>query len=185
MLDDALCTVGGSRLEAECNGMRPWRRSGKSEHSTTTNGRRSRNWQSTAMAFPALEQPPRGVYPSIVSRENDRPLTTQRPIPLTVVCWVLAVAGGALVVALAPTANIYRCADGWTNLGEKQWLHAIAALVLTAPALGRATWLVTRHKGSARLRWAAVAVAFAVPVASIALAFAFLPDAPAIGTCAD
>ena len=137
------------------------------------------------MAFPALEQPPTGVYPSIVTRENDRPLTTQRPIPLTVVCWVLAVAGGALVVALAPTANIYRCADGWTNLGEKQWLHAIAALVLTAPALGRATWLVTRHKGSARLRWAAVAVAFAVPVASIALAFAFLPDAPAIGTCAD
>jgi hypothetical protein len=128
------------------------------------------------------------MYPTVVSKQVDRPLAPQpaRPIgALTVVCWALALAGGALVVAAAPSASIYRCADGWTNRGQEQWYNAIAALVLSAPALGRAAWLVIGHKGSARLRWAAVAVAVIVPVVTIALAFAFLPDAPATGTCFD
>jgi len=108
-----------------------------------------------------------------------------RVISVTVVSWALALVGGALVVALAANANIYRCADGWTNRGQAQWYYVIAALVLTSPALGRAAWLVAGSEGSVRLRWAAVAVAVAVPIVAIALALGFLPDAPATGRCFD
>jgi hypothetical protein len=108
-----------------------------------------------------------------------------RVISVTVVCWAVALAGGALVVALAADANIYRCADGWTNRGQAQWFYVIAALVLTAPALGRAAWLLAGSEGSVRLRWAAAAVAVGVPIVAIALALGFLPEAPATGRCFD
>jgi hypothetical protein len=126
-------------------------------------------------------------YRAVVSRQDDRTLVRRRALPnrLAAVWWVLALVGGALVVAAASQANIYRCADGWTNVGQARWFHAIAALVLTAPALGRAAWLVTDHRRTAWLRWAAVAVAVAVPVVTIALAFAFLPDPLGTGTCGD
>ena len=127
------------------------------------------------------------MYPAVASGQDERPLATQpeRPIRLTLVCWALALVGGALVVASAPQASVYRCFDGWTNLGQEQWFHAIAALVLTAPAVGWAAWLVIGHRGSARLRWAAAAVAVVVPVLTVALAVGFLPDPPATGTCGD
>jgi hypothetical protein len=104
---------------------------------------------------------------------------------VSVVCWVVALVGGALVVVLAAGADIYRCADGWTNRGQAQWFSVIAALVLTGPAPSRAVWLMAGSEGSARLRWATVAIGVAVPVVTIALALGFLPNAPATGFCFD
>jgi hypothetical protein len=127
------------------------------------------------------------TYRAVVSRQDDRTLVRRRGRPnrLAVVWWLVALAGGALVVASASQANIYRCADGWTNAGQARWLHAVAALVLTTPALARAAWLVTDHRRSARLRLAALGAAVGVPVVTIALAFAFLQDPQVIGMCRD
>lgn len=127
-------------------------------------------------------------YSLDVAGQVDRLPATQPPRLIwgTVVCWVLALAGGAVVLAYASDANIYRCADGWTNRGQVQWSLVIMALTLTAPALGRAAWLVAGRKGTVRHRWAAVAVAVAVPIVTMVLAVGVLPDAPAsTGTCLD
>lgn len=105
---------------------------------------------------------------------------------VTVVCWLVALAGGAVIVAYAADANIYRCPDGWTNRGQAQWGHVIGALIFTAPALGVAAWLAVGPKGSVRLRWVAVAIAVAVPLLTILLALSVLPDAPTSpGVCFD
>lgn len=106
-------------------------------------------------------------------------------LALTVGCWAVALAGGALLVSRAPNAEIYRCADGFTNRGELLWGYAIAALVFTSPAPGCAGWLVTKREGSVWLRSAAVAVALAIPIVVIVLAVGILLDAPATGRCFD
>jgi len=104
---------------------------------------------------------------------------------LTVGSWAVALAGGALIVSRAPNAEIYRCADGFTNRGELLWGYVIAALVLTSPAPGCAGWLVAKREGGVRLRWAAVTVAIAITTVTIALAVGILLDAPATGRCFD
>lgn len=104
---------------------------------------------------------------------------------LTVGSWAVALAGGALVVSRAANAEIYRCADGFTNRGGLLWGHVIAALVLTSPALGGAGWLVAKREGGVWLRSAAVTVAIAVTTVTIALAVGVLLDAPATGRCLD
>ena len=100
--------------------------------------------------------------------------------------WAVALVGGALVVASAPSASIYRCVDGWTNPGQAHWLRSSQRSLFSAhPLSACAAWLVIGHRGSARQRWAAVAVAVAIPLVTIALAFRFLPDVPSTGTCFD
>lgn len=105
--------------------------------------------------------------------------------PLTIVCWVLTVAGSGLVLASAHHAQMYRCWDGWTNEGEQRWFHAVAAVVVAGPAIGRALWLVLFADGSRRLRMAAVLVAVLIPLVTSLLVPGLIPEPPTYGTCGD